>query len=335
MKWQQRALALAWLVAGCRAQVELDLDSRQSGEGEWRCAHERIAAALAGAANLTSVSAAEALAANLTSCEELHLDALVLADAAPLAAALAAPEAATATLRVVNIDGSAILDAGATVLAAPLGAAASSLRALHAHNIRIGDEGAAALAHALNGHPSLRLLDLNGNFIGDAGAAAIGRLLRAPAPPAVVAPLGDLRLHDNLIGPVGAAALAEAAASNSVLTSLMLSGNPISDDGAVALANVLRHPDRALRRLYLANTGIGETGAQALLTMLRSAERPLEVLDLEDNPAVPRSLLNDVRAELAARAPPAAPPPPIDSGAGVDAPSSLSTATGVFRYAGG
>ena len=171
------------------------------------------------------------------------------------------------------------------------------LRALHAHNNQVRDEGARALAESLEAHSTLSTLDLNSNFVGDGGAKAIARLLKgdstAPA-------LAELLLYDNRIGPHGARLLGEAAQQHPTLRLLHLNGNNVGDSGAKALAGAVKHA-RALDSLYLYSANVGESGAKALLDALKTPKPiPLRALELGGNPRIKAETLAAIRARLGA-----------------------------------
>ena len=77
-----------------------------------------------------------------------------------------------------------------------------------------------------------------GVVVRDFGADGIARLL-TPVPPISPVPLRELRLQGNRIGHVGAGLLAQSLRDNVLLETLMLSGNPLGDEGIIALANSL------------------------------------------------------------------------------------------------
>jgi hypothetical protein len=298
----------------------LDLDSSHTvGYGErWRCSHDAIASALSDAlqTNYTglgwSPAFVEPVTGNLTGCRELIVDGMHdAASATALGIALQAScsTAAGPVLSMVDLEGSRLEDAGATALAAGLGAC-GSLHSLHAPSNRIGDLGARALAEALWGpppHQGLRLLDLHDNDIGDFGAEGLARLLRLPSAPHAAVPLRELRLHDNRLGAGSFAALADALRDNVLLESLMLSGNPLAaDDGVAALTHALdansRIPGRysSLRRLYLARTNLTDVGGAHLRHLLSTPNAPpLEVLELGGNPLLSASLRTELEDTLA------------------------------------
>ena len=312
----------------------------------WRCAQSHIAPAIADAltTNYTglgwSAAFVQPLLANLTGCRELALDDLHGATLLPpLATALATgcpevgdpdrpwePARSAVPLRVLDLEGSLLEDAGAAGLG-PMFPPCPTLEAVHAPANRISDDGARALAAALYEppHPGVRLLDLHGNNINDYGADGLARLLMLPAPPRTPVPLAELRIHRNRITAIGFRLLAEGLRDNVLLTTLMLSGNPGGDAGVVALADALvynRHPDRpsALRRLYLTAVNISDVGARALLDALSQPNSPpLEALVLDGNPMVSAPLLEALEAVVSARR--------------ATIPALGEQATGLFRVA--
>jgi uncharacterized protein (TIGR02996 family) len=96
---------------------------------------------------------------------------------------------------------------------------------------RLDNDGAANLART-DCLTHLRQLNLRSNAIGDAGAAAIASAASAGAP--LFTSLRELNLADNQIGPAGARALANSLPEDR-LSSLVLWGNPVGPEGALAL----------------------------------------------------------------------------------------------------
>lgn len=77
-----------------------------------------------------------------------------------------------------------------------------------------------------------------------------------------------LFLYDNSITEDGATALSEMLRHNSVLEELYLHYNSIGDDGAIAFGEALKE-NKALKRLELGGNGVGEPGAFALIEGLK------------------------------------------------------------------
>jgi Ran GTPase-activating protein (RanGAP) involved in mRNA processing and transport len=138
-----------------------------------------------------------------------------------------------------------------------------ALKVLNLHLNQIGDEGAKALAKALERNQTLRELDLESNQIGDEGALALAEAL------AKNQTLTMLNLAHNKIGVEGAQALAEALKRNQKLTILHLKDNRIGDGGAQALAKALE-TNQTLTEMALTGCQIGDAGAQALAKALET-----------------------------------------------------------------
>ena len=178
---------------------------------------------------------------------------------------------------------------------------------------------------------SLASLDVGSNDLGDPGLVGLLRVLRQPG---IGRKLRFLGLSNNGITNRGALALADhlAAPATPLLDHIELRGNAISDDGAAAIAAVLKRT-RRLRHISLCQNQIGHYGARALAAAL--AENPtLHALDLRDNlleegelrglllhggRSIPRSASTAVAeptpsqtalAELSAEPPQRPPPPP-------------------------
>ena len=126
----------------------------------------------------------------------------------------------------------------------------------------IGDEGAKALAKALQTNTSLTRLNLNLNNISDEGAKALANALQTNTS------LTTLDLRWNDIGAEGVTALANALKTNSSLTRLDLGNNRIGDEGATALANALQ-TNTSLTTLDLRWNDIGAESVTALANALQ------------------------------------------------------------------
>ena len=347
--------------------LDLDLERQVIGahDGRWYCLQEDLEPALSDAlaTNFTGLGWSSDLVApltgNLTNCQHLYLDAFhgsrLTSSMQPLAVALRAACSGgdggsaggegrgggvgmgTRPLRILDLEGSVIEDQGTTELSPAL-AHCPTLTALHAPANRIGDVGARALATALVGpppHPGLQVLDLHANRIGDYGADGLAMLLRLPAAEYVPVPLIELRLHDNRIGGHGTQLLAQSLRDNVHLETLMLSGNPIGDEGASWLAHALvsRKPGRnsVMRKLFLAATNLTDAGAKALQGALEQPHAPvLDTLVLDGNPGLSASARADLEDAVRRRQPSGAAGTALYA-----APPSDTKATGMFVQAGG
>ncbi len=128
-------------------------------------------------------------------------------------------------------------------------------------NINIGDNGAIALAPALQQLTSLMYFNLYNTSIGDNGAIALAPALQQ------MSQLNQFKFLINKIGDNGAIALAHALQNKTLMKYLDLSNNNIGNDGAIALASALGNMTE-LRYLDLSNNNIGYSGAEALIQSL-------------------------------------------------------------------
>jgi hypothetical protein len=212
------------------------------------------------------------------SCPALRRGALALHAEAPhdvVAALTAFPPAVRTRVDLFELR---LQPAGAVALAEALRSeAAAGVRHLDVSYCGLGDDCAAALAGALAGNATLRVLTLLSNAIGDAGGAALGAALARNGA------LRELNLDSNALGAPGARALAAGvvqAGAASRLAFLRLDNNALDDEAAAALASMLAAPAcGALRRLDLAGNPLGEAGALALAAALEG-NASLTMLDL-------------------------------------------------------
>ena len=109
----------------------------------------------------------------------------------------------------------------------------TTLQRLYLPNNKISDEGATALAQALEGNTTLQRLDLDNNQISDEGATALADAMKGNTT------LQILNLHKNQISDEGATALAQALEGNTTLLGLNLGNNQISDEGETAMKSLL------------------------------------------------------------------------------------------------
>jgi Leucine Rich repeat len=118
-------------------------------------------------------------------------------------------------------------------------------------------------------------LDLGKNIIGDVGAAAIADALRASQS------LETLWLTDNRIGDAGMAALAQVLKQGSSLRKLCLSRNQIGTVGLTLFAHALK-VNKGLMSLLLNDCSITEEGAKMMAACLKS-NSTLATLSMEGN----------------------------------------------------
>jgi Ran GTPase-activating protein (RanGAP) involved in mRNA processing and transport len=119
----------------------------------------------------------------------------------------------------------------------------TTLTALTLEYNEIGDEGAKALAAALEQNTTIIQLDLGVNQIGDEGAKVLAVALEHNTT------LTQLSLWDNQIGDEGAKALAAALEQNTTLTQLNLRNNPISANLKKQIERLNERNQRLLKEL--------------------------------------------------------------------------------------
>lgn len=152
------------------------------------------------------------------------------------------------------------------------------LTGLDLDNNNIREDGAIALAQALQLFPNLLYLRLSFNFIGEVGIKELAGNLR------YIPKINSLILSVNKIGATGVKELAASIkytsqfANLSDLTTIDLWANNIRDDGAIALASVLKYTNIAA--LHLTENNITDIGAQAIAS---SFIPNLQIVDLKCN----------------------------------------------------
>ena len=159
----------------------------------------------------------------------------------------------------------------------------------------IGPVGAQHLAQALCVNTSVKTLDLSDNItLGDEGTKALAEMLGgngAENNGTVNTTLEHVDLRWCRIRPVGAQHLAQALRVNTSVKTQDLSHNPLDDEGAEALAEMLGGNgaessgtvNTTLEHVYLFWCNIGSVGAQHLAQAL-CVNTSVKTLDLSHNP---------------------------------------------------
>ena len=202
--------------------------------------------------------------------------------------------------KTLNLSDNLLGDEGAKALAEMLGGngAESSgtvnttLEHVYLSDCNIGPVGAQHLAQALCVNTSVKTLDLSRNPLGDDEAKALAEMLGgngAESSGTVNTTLEYVDLSHCNIGPVGAQHLAQALCVNTSVKTLKLSVNPLGDDGAKALAEMLGGNgaessgtvNTTLEHVDLSNCSIGPVGAQHLAQALcvNTSVKTLEFLE--------------------------------------------------------
>uniref|UniRef100_A0A7S0W5W3 Uncharacterized protein n=1 Tax=Hemiselmis tepida TaxID=464990 RepID=A0A7S0W5W3_9CRYP len=176
-------------------------------------------------------------------------------------------------LKSLDLGLNGLKDDGTWTLAGALERAA--LETLNLANNGIGTKGVKRMAQVLSsGKLLLQSLDLSSNKVSDKAASLLGDAL------AHNSLLQTLHLDRNEITQEACIALSHGMLSRS-LSVLTLSVNGIRDGGAGALAKVLRR-NTALTRLDLASNQIGDVGATQVANMLIH-NSGINTLSLADN----------------------------------------------------
>jgi len=178
-------------------------------------------------------------------------------------------------LEVLDLVNCGLLDAGLeTVLAALMGPGANkTLRHLYIGTNGISERSAPLIARFLAEDCALESLFLSCNRLGDEGVEEVARGLAANRS------IRRVSLASNCVGPRGAAALAQALAEHPSIVLLDLGftkatvavgelGNFIGDEGARALARMLR-TNTVLRSLDLLHNYISQVGVNHLREALK------------------------------------------------------------------
>ncbi|TMW65915.1 hypothetical protein Poli38472_003680 [Pythium oligandrum] len=158
---------------------------------------------------------------------------------------------------------------------------------LNLHAIELRSEGLTALANTIVDLPVLEKLVLSRNNLacnsfGDKMLTGVetfcNQLWQAKR-------LRELSLAQNDLDYESAAAISRMLVVNQTLIQIDLSSNPISEAGAVQLANGLNR-NAVLQELDLSNCAMACEAIHSLATSLRKFNRTLQTLRLRDNPQI-------------------------------------------------
>mmetsp|Transcript_4298 Transcript_4298/g.6490 ORF Transcript_4298/g.6490 Transcript_4298/m.6490 type:complete len:339 (+) Transcript_4298:128-1144(+) len=158
----------------------------------------------------------------------------------------------------------------------------TSVTVLNLDGKLIEDDGAIALANALETNQHLETLSLDKNMISSRGAVAIAKKCIGVNSSSLL----RLDLYGNMISEKGAVAIAENLSMNcwsSKLRYLHLGKNRIGNLGMIALARALKRKNMPLETLLLHFNNVGNTGACALANSLRVNNHTLTTIDLQRN----------------------------------------------------
>jgi hypothetical protein len=149
-----------------------------------------------------------------------------------------------------------------------------SLTALNLEGNGLTAEAAGAIASALQRSVSLQVLAVGNNSLGDAGVIAICRGLEAAyattsSTRPYVAEFVCLLLFERLVDSPSLLGCAVCPTCRHPLTLLDVSKNGVGARGAVALANLLKHPSCRLTDLLVSQNPLSSDGCVALATAIR------------------------------------------------------------------
>ena len=235
------------------------------------------------------------------SCTLEHIELLHCSMAPVGAQHLAQALCVNTSVKILKLSDNPLGDKGAKALAEMLGGngAESSgtvnttLEHVDLSDCSIGPVGAQHLAQALCVNTSVKTLQLSDNPLDDEGAKALAEMLGgngAESSGTVNTTLEHVDLSNCSIGPVGAQHLAQALCVNTSVKILQLSDNPLDDEGAKALAEMLGGNgaessgtvNTTLEHVDLSDCSIGPVGAQHLAQAL-CVNTSVKTLDLSDN----------------------------------------------------
>jgi len=167
------------------------------------------------------------------------------------------------SLKSLDLSRNNITGAGAQELAKGI-TSNLSLTELNLSDNKVDDAGVASLAQALAAKPAITTCNLNGNQITGSGVKSlsehIGNNERS---------FSNLQLNNNKLGDDGASAVANLIKANSTITHVHLSGNGIGDSGVAALCSALG-PDSLVVDLDLSDNNITSAGASSIEKLLKN-----------------------------------------------------------------
>lgn len=150
------------------------------------------------------------------------------------------------------------------------------LRVLHFHNNMTGDEGAIAIAEVVKCSSLMEDFRCSSTRIGSDGGVALSEALEN------CIHLKKLDLRDNMFGVDAGVALSKALSKHTNLTEVYLSYLNLEDEGAIAIANVLKETASSLTVLDMAGNDITAEAAPTLSACI-AAKNLLTKLNLAEN----------------------------------------------------
>ncbi|XWS76404.1 hypothetical protein CRYUN_Cryun01aG0173300 [Craigia yunnanensis] len=178
-------------------------------------------------------------------------------------------------LRYLNLSNNALGEKGVRAFGALL-KSQNNLEELYLMNDGISEEAARAVSELIPSTEKLKVLQFHNNMTGDEGAIAISEIVKCSHA------LEDFRCSSTRVGTDGGVALAEALKTCTHLKKLDLRDNMFGVEAGVALSKALSlFAD--LTELYLSYLNLEDEGAEALANVLKESAPSLEVLEMAGN----------------------------------------------------
>jgi hypothetical protein len=199
-------------------------------------------------------------------------------------------------LEHIDLSDNMITAEGAALLADAL-SMNHTLQRLDLSNNQLKAAGVAKLSAALFSARTLLEVNFSGNQVSDEGVVAFCAGLRGSAEK-FKSPhfFPSIQLKFNLIGDDGARAIAQLLRENNTITEVELDRNVITDAGMEALCDALQQPGSALASLSLASNQLSTKGALALSEALVKKRGDFTV-DLSGNSLITRKGIHGILAK--------------------------------------
>ncbi|XP_057959188.1 RAN GTPase-activating protein 2 [Malania oleifera] len=150
------------------------------------------------------------------------------------------------------------------------------LKILHFHNNMTGDDGARAISEVVKCSPILEDFRCSSTRVDSEGGVALSEALE------ICTHLKKLDLRDNMFGVEAGVALSKALSKHAGLTEVYLGYLNLEDEGAIAIAGVLKESAPSLAVLDMAGNDITAEAAPTLAACI-AAKQLLTKLNLAEN----------------------------------------------------
>ncbi|KAK8498910.1 hypothetical protein V6N13_045922 [Hibiscus sabdariffa] len=178
-------------------------------------------------------------------------------------------------LRYLNLSNNALGEKGIRAFGALL-KSQNNLEELYLINDGISEEAARAVSELVPSTEKLKVLQFHNNMTGDEGAYAISEIVKRSHA------LEDFRCSSTRVGVDGGVALAEALKTCTHLRKLDLRDNMFGVEAGVALSKSLSL-FAGLTEIYVSYLNLEDDGAEALANVLKESAPSLEVLEMAGN----------------------------------------------------